>query len=212
MSRLFKNRKLVRNPKFCRFCANHNIDVFEKGHRSNCQLRFCKCQKCSKNAKKVQTSKDHRKKKNAPQTNQPAHSSQDTRTESNSVRITANETAMTLKTFIESNLDDYFKDLTRDAVNNDDEPAIASSYIESLPVICVDENMNEINNLGSTDTPSSQLEITVIEASRDSIVESLVNDYGFDIHLLYHALLDACNGDYAETVRIIAEAKKKYQK
>ena len=111
MGKLFQDRKLVRNPKFCRFCSNHKISILEKGHRGDCEYRNCPCDLCIKNAKKVQTSKDHRKKKDAPQTDQDTSMS----TESSSCGSTANETVMTLKTFIESNLDTYFEDLSRDA-------------------------------------------------------------------------------------------------
>jgi len=110
MARLFKNGKLVRNPKFCRFCANHGINVLEKGHRSKCKTRHCTCEKCTKNAKKVQTSKDHRKKQDNPQNNQLSNPS-------SSRETAANETEMTLRSFIASNMDDFFKDVSQDASN-----------------------------------------------------------------------------------------------
>ena len=115
MSRLFKNKKLVRSPKYCRFCANHHIKVLEKGHRSKCGFRFCKCEECSKNAKKVQTSKDHRKKKE-PQANQSSSPSQNNSisNESESTETIADDTEMTLKSFVET----YFEGLSSDVLGN----------------------------------------------------------------------------------------------
>jgi len=40
------------------------------------------------------------------------------------------------------------------------------------------------------------------------MVESLMTEYGTEIIPLYHALLNACGGDYAEAARRIVEGKK----
>ncbi|XP_070507497.1 uncharacterized protein [Chironomus tepperi] len=221
MARLYVNRKLVRNPKFCRFCANHDIKVLEKGHRSKCPNRKCTCDECKKNEKKVQTSKNHRKKKIDPQTNQHSDSTQSSSMTDESTpdlpESPPNETAMTLKQFIESNLNDFIDDLSGDAIdatNNGNGTKNASSFLGNLPVIFVDDNLNEIGNFGSTAAHSSQFEITIIENQellRDSMIETLMTEYNADIKTVYQALFDACKNDYAETVRRIVEAKKKSQ-
>jgi hypothetical protein len=116
MPKSLKNEKPTRNPKFCRFCANHGIIVPEKGHRNKCPHRNCQCDKCNKNAKKVQTSKDHRIKNCRAQNNQLGSPVQCIPISGlGSCEGTFNDTTMTLRSFIESNLDDFIGDISENA-------------------------------------------------------------------------------------------------
>jgi len=69
MAWLFKNRKFVKNPKFCRYCLNHLVVVLLKGHKSDCNYKACQCVKCKKTAEKIEALKlRHRNRRNCRQT------------------------------------------------------------------------------------------------------------------------------------------------
>lgn len=61
MAWLFKNRKLVKNPKFCRYCLNHSVVVLFKGHKSDCNYKTCQCVNCKKTADKIDALKLRRR-------------------------------------------------------------------------------------------------------------------------------------------------------